>query len=80
MIVGAYTLDLYCDHPEHNGFILSSGKMLVLFNGKQVELAHQFVGRTERYCRKQARKAGWVFKRGREVVCPFCTTQTRKEA
>lgn len=78
MIVGGYTLDLYCDDPKHHGFTLDSGRHLVyLSDGATIDLIDSFVGRTDRECRKQARETGWIFKRDREVVCPFCAK--RKE-
>jgi len=63
VIVGCYTLDLYCDHPhdqeidnnqEHYGDHLA-----------------QFTGRTETGCIQRARAAGWsINKSADRVMCP----------
>ncbi len=67
MIVGGYTLDLYCDgdYPGHaHGWIdiedVNRGTFPV-----------QFVGRSERECKAEARKHGWRL-RNSKVLCPMC--------
>lgn len=59
MIVGCYTLDLYCDvtyrkHPWDYRF------------------PHQFTGETFGECKKQAQRYGWIFHRNSTVTCPHC--------
>lgn len=62
MIVGGYTLDLYCDHKDHKpGTISSSGE--------------QFFGETFSQCKRLASRAGWKFSRNKspaEAYCPAC--------
>ena len=66
MIVGGYTLDLYCrdsaaskvtegpdPHAYRTGF-------------------EQFYGRTYSECKRQAVKAGWRFDKDDDVTCPWC--------
>lgn len=59
MIVGCYTLDLYCDREEgepQHGFR---------------EFPHQFTGHTEGDCMQDARARGWRFRDG-AAYCPKC--------
>jgi hypothetical protein len=66
-IVGCYTLDIYCDSPDH---------ALV---GNPNEPA-QFVARSAEGCRRQAQEAGWLIRKDGEgmnegtgvAVCPIC--------
>ena len=61
MIVGAYTLDLYCDLPCNHGY------------GDAVVVPDQYVADTGPRCRQQARRDGWRFNlRERLAVCPRC--------
>lgn len=57
MIVGCYSMDLYCDVKDAFGCRAYPG---------------QFTGRTESECIRKARKAGWrVVKNGSpDVACP----------
>ena len=57
MIVGCYTVDLYCDHPD----------------GGKYACTHwpgQFTGKTERGCLGQARRQGWQVDDPDQVRCP----------
>lgn len=49
MIVGAYTLHLYCDGPRHRE----------LHPNKVGSLDAEFTGYSEADCNKQARAKGW---------------------
>ena len=79
MIVGAYTVDLYCDDPKHGEqATFSSGVIHVRVSDTNwAPLSNQFSAQTERECLRQARQAGWIFKRNREVICPLCKEQTQ---
>lgn len=74
MIVGGYTLDLYCDSGldqpygtrGHSGAPDDGGA----YPGT-------FCAETGRDCRWLARKAGWKFLRGRRVICPTCVADLR---
>lgn len=65
MIVGGYTLDLYCDResPTH------------LFQ----EFPHQYTGENGPACRRLARRHGWRLKRNGEAICPKCSLQVAQE-
>ena len=58
MIVGCYSIDLYCDfgpHPVGYGF------------------PHQFTGQTEAVCFREARKKGWrIYRKQGKAKCPRC--------
>lgn len=64
MIVGCYTLDLYCDkeNDAHE------------FN----EFPHQFTGRTKSSCIRQAIKNGWSVRLDK-AVCPKCKRRRKNE-
>jgi hypothetical protein len=64
MIVGCYTLDLYCDknNPDHDYF----------------EFPHQFTGRSLASCIRQAKSKGWSV--GKEkAICPKCKKITNTD-
>lgn len=72
MIVGGYTLDLYCDFPdeswEHRGYSAAPG-------GGFAQFIHDENGAG---ARKMARRAGWKFERGgMRVICPSCIQKER---
>lgn len=64
MIVGGYSLDLYCDYPddsfEHMGLAEYPGP------GKGF-----FFAETGESARKQARQVGWSVWKGK-CLCPYC--------
>lgn len=62
MIVGCYTLDLYCDQP-HN---------INDYNGISGVAAANFQGSTRMDCIRQARKSGWIFHNNGLISCPAC--------
>jgi hypothetical protein len=63
MIVGVYSLDLYCENENH----------VPRFPGDDRPGLGEFLGRTRSQCARQARKLGWVinFKTGK-CHCPEC--------
>ncbi len=63
MIVGCYTMDLYCAnwHDKDPSTCV----------GVSPGYAPQFTGQTEAQCKRQARKAGWKFSRW-DAICPAC--------
>lgn len=68
MIVGGYTLDLYCDDPRHAERNPS----------KTTSLDAQFVGEGGGDCRNQARRKGWhldLFKW--TATCPACVKENK---
>lgn len=65
MIVGCYTLDLYCDSKrEHH------------YQEDNVSFGKQYTGRNERECWQQARADGWK-KQGVYAFCPKCVALWR---
>jgi len=67
MIVGSYTLELYCDAP-------ASDPLHARYQGCDGQA--EYTAETGAACRRQARIAGWKLKRDGTCVCPQC----RKEA
>jgi hypothetical protein len=75
MIVGAYTLELYCDNEEGNKthMRVSSGDYGFILYVKEKKINFQFVGKTFSDCAKQAIKYGWlVDKKNDHCLCPIC--------
>lgn len=70
MIVGGYTLHLYCDDPAHKGFRGEQATYVYTDNGT-VRLQDEFAGHNEQAARRAARQDGWVFRRD-TVFCPEC--------
>ena len=71
MIVGCYTLDLYCDtrkRCEHSDF---TGLL---------HIPNQYTGRTFTECRKHALIDGWIFHRNKTVTCPKCASPSPQAA
>lgn len=59
MIVGGYTMHLYCDNDETRHPSKLHGKA--------------YYGRTFTGCARQARQDGWfIEKRAGRVICPMC--------
>ena len=71
MIVGCYGLDLYCrnqDGPYDRTHYLGPGPGA----GRFVPYPEQFEGPSEAYCKRAARRRGWVFNRDGDATCPLC--------
>jgi len=62
MILGAYTLHLYCKNECKTKY----GNLRL----------GQFVADNEREARKQAKERGWKFVR-KDVICPECNQQKK---
>jgi hypothetical protein len=68
MLVGCYSLDLYCDTGD-DAFGSKCPHRPILRNGQG-----EFTGPNERVCLQRARKAGWTFKEGAtKAFCPACS-------
>jgi hypothetical protein len=66
MMVGCYTLDLYCDNSSDDFHEdRARGHPYGAF-------PKQYTGRTEARCIRAARRDGWLISRKR-VICPVCT-------
>lgn len=72
MIVGCYTVHLYCDREGHVGYHYSSGGYAVKTPEGYKDLQNEFAGENERECLAQARRVGWKITRDRRAICPFC--------
>lgn len=71
MIVGCYTMDLYCDVPDARAGT----------DHPPDEFPHVFTGQTARRCRRAAMARGWKFLRdGVRAVCPKCARADRPAA
>lgn len=78
MIVGGYTLDLYCDDQEHAGYTLDSGRTMVqTASGETSYLQDRFAGRTKAITYANAKAYGWKFLNAHEVRCPFCVARRK---
>lgn len=68
MIVGCYTLDLYCDrqgkHPDG----------IHAFE----EFPHQYTHEFGSVCRARARRAGWLLGRDGSALCPKCSGKAKQ--
>lgn len=76
MIVGCYSLDLYCDNPLETYF--GQGATPIGFHGFD-EFPHQFIAETGENCRQQARKRGWKLDlQNHKAYCPRCVLNNTK--
>jgi hypothetical protein len=66
MIVGCYTLDLYCRNSA-----VSRKDRLHKCKGSEYDQPGQFTGYNEREAKAEAKNLGWVFSKG-DVTCPWC--------
>ena len=64
MIVGCYTLDLYCENlgpwPDKHGHDFK-------------EFPHQYTAELGSKCRKNAQRAGWKLTKDGRAYCPRCS-------
>lgn len=65
MIVGGYTLDLYCDNYK-----VEVGKVSDGVHGHR-DFPHTYFGDSSAYCRRCAREDGRLFKKNGKVLCPM---------
>lgn len=72
MISSGYTLDLYCDHPNHKiEYFYSSTNDGILEDFDQF-FSDEKNPKTD--CFRQARKAGWKINlKERTCICPKCS-------
>ena len=73
MIVGCFTLHLYCDSPEHKRTD-EDFKYLSQQASRIWDSMHpgEFTGETRHDCVRAARKAGWVLKaKANRAICPI---------
>lgn len=66
MIIGCYTLDLYCDYPSHTR---AHGE----FSGSpQGQYTDEYGSR----CRAEARRDGWILRSDGTAICPRCAKES----
>jgi hypothetical protein len=75
MIVGCYTVHLYCDSETHEGYLSEFGYSVKTPDGYK-RVPHEFAGKNEAECLRQARDMGWRITRDRQTFCPFCKSAT----
>jgi hypothetical protein len=74
MIVGGYSLDLYCDIVEP-----MNGEVTDALGHRFDEFPHAFFAETGATARADARRKGWRLDRGQGLaMCPRCTKAGRK--
>lgn len=67
MIVGCYSLHLYCDAKDHVRVYREPGSAQA-----------EFTAETGGECRRDARKLGWVLRmRSGRAICPACAKRTK---
>ena len=71
MIVGCYTLDLYCRHQTSKFDETHKLEGYINF----IAFPAQYTGPTEADCKKQARRRGWVFGKDRDATCRLCSNK-----
>jgi hypothetical protein len=71
--IGCYTMDLYCDHPEHDAY-------------SRYNRVPQYTGHTQGECLRAARREGWLInlrRAGTEgsgyALCPPCSGKKRSD-
>ena len=73
MVVGGYTLDLYCDFPDDKQWEHMGGAQYPGPGVQQFVHAENGAG-----ARKAAKKAGWKIERGgMRALCPWCIARGR---
>jgi hypothetical protein len=73
MIVGGYSLDLYCDNEDKH-IILDDGTYYFKPDTVAwIPIKHQFSNETYANCVKQAKKEGWlVYRNINKCLCKYC--------
>lgn len=71
MIVGCYTMDLYCDNADRK----SEGFRKTCTEGWE---RSQYIGMSYSGCMRSAKKEGWRFRDGRFSYCPKCSAKKSK--
>lgn len=77
MIVGGYTVRLYCDAEKHEGYLSDYGCRVKVAPREFETVQNEFAGQNERECFAQARRVGWKLTRDRRTICPFCKESDR---
>ena len=74
MIVGCYSLDLYCDN-----FDLMKDQVEDSYGHRYDEFPHQFTGYSRPECVRNARHRGWIVNiPANKAYCPGCVKKHRR--
>lgn len=71
MMVGCYTLELYCDKEGFYNKYDADGTLRDEVGHTYQEFPHEYMNELGSKCRSRARKAGW--KLGKKQLCPKCS-------
>ena len=82
MIVGAYSLDLYCDRCNPAGAVLYGEDQVIRDPGQVSVEEHRgfadYVGTDRAHCYRMARRNGWKLRlREGHCICPTCTREIK---
>ena len=69
MIVGSYSLTLYCKH----GSVGADDGCKAPGTVRLAQSRAEYHGPEEAYCRKLARQHGWVLHKDETATCPWCS-------
>ena len=72
MIVGCYDMHLYCRHESLPFVYVMDYEPCPKGHHRNDEFPHQYSGKTEADCKRQARAEGWKFSTG-DATCPRCS-------
>ena len=70
MMVGGYSLDLYCDEVDGADKTVTDA-----LGHRYDEFPHTYYGEHGSTCRRDTRRHGWTL--GKRVLCPKCTERLR---
>lgn len=75
MIVGCYSLELYCDKAANETSIYGHNRDGI---HKYKEFPHTFVGERRQDCEREAREMGWMINNKTGIcLCPKCSGKKR---
>lgn len=74
-VIGCYTLDLYCDTGDGDGY----GDTCPYKPRDGTSIQGEYTGQTEGQCIRDARRDGWRFNRDKtKAFCPRCNKENRQ--
>lgn len=82
MIVGCYSLDLYCDKDQTGSFSHNpkTGEHEDKYGHVLDEFPHNYTAELGSTCRARARADGWLLTRQDKAHCPKCSGKRTAEA
>ena len=77
MIIGAYSLHLYCNYAHPESFVTISNRNSDKFH-VHGEFPHLYTAETYSQCTAMARKDGWIINRAQDrAICPKCSGKNK---